>query len=66
MIEDAALPLEELKRYNPETQVQEKLAPYPDADAFLPLRSELWSMTVLVRKKESRIIATVDLRPWEE
>jgi hypothetical protein len=66
MIAANAQALEDLKRYNPATEVAEKLAPYPDADAFLPLRSELWSMTVLVRKDESRIIAVVDLRPWEE
>jgi hypothetical protein len=66
ILKEEARPLDDLKKYNSIAEVQEKLAPYPEADAFLPLNSKLISMTVLVKKDESRIIATVDLRPWIE
>ena len=63
IIQENAQPLDKLKKFNPETDVQEKLAAYPDADAFLPLKGKVRSMTVLLKKDENRIIATVDLRP---
>ncbi|MDR3056156.1 MAG: hypothetical protein LBU53_12285 [Zoogloeaceae bacterium] len=66
IIQENAQPLDNLKKFNPEADVQEKLAAYPDADAFLPLKGKVRSMTVLLKKSENRIIATVDLRPWME
>lgn len=64
VIQEKAKPLNELKKYNPEADVQKKLASYPDADAYLPLKGKELFMTVLVVKDENRIIAIVDLQPW--
>jgi hypothetical protein len=66
IIQKKAQPLDNLKKYNAEADVQEKLAPHPDADAFIPLRGKVRSMTVLMKKDENRVIAIVDLRPWTE
>ncbi|GHU40590.1 hypothetical protein AGMMS50289_02350 [Betaproteobacteria bacterium] len=64
VIQEKAKPLDDLKKYNPEGEVQEKLAAYPDADAYLPLKGKELFMTVLVKKDENRVIAIVDLQPW--
>lgn len=59
-----AKPLEELVKYNPVDAVQTVLRRWPEANAWLPLSSRADSMTVLLDKKNARIIAVVDLRPW--
>ena len=64
-IQQRALPLVELQRYNQKTDVEKTLAKYPDADAWLPLKANAIDMVVLVNKESASIIKIVDLRPWE-
>ncbi|GHU26897.1 fimb protein [Betaproteobacteria bacterium] len=60
-----ALPLENLKNFNAEAEVRDILAVHPDADAWLPLRSNrLLDMVVLVNRKDARVVSIVNLRPW--
>lgn len=63
---EKARSLEELNRYNPEANVTEVLRKWPRADAWLPLKSGVRSMTVLLMRDSAEVIAAVDLRPWEE
>ena len=39
------------------------LAKYPQATAFLPLKTSVMDMTVLV-DQNSNVVKVVDLRPW--
>lgn len=64
-ISKVALPLADLKRYNPESKINELKADWPQADAYLPLNAKAHSMTVLLEKESGRIVAIVDLRPWK-
>lgn len=64
-IQQRALPLVELQRYNPKTDVEKTLAKYPSADAWLPLKANAEDMVVLVNKESASIIKIVDLRPWK-
>ena len=64
-IQQRALPLVELQRYNPKTDVKKTLAKYPKADAWLPLKANAVDMVVLVNKESASIIKIVDLRPWQ-
>jgi hypothetical protein len=64
LMEARAMPLDSLKDFNAEADVREKLRPYPDADAWMPLMSNAQPMTVLLNKKEARVLAIVDLQPW--
>ena len=64
-IQQRALPLVELQRYNPKTEVEKTLAKYPKADAWLPLKATAVDMVVLVNKESASIIKIVDLRPWK-
>ena len=63
-IQQRALPLVELQRYNPKTDVEKTLAKYPKADAWLPLKANAVDMVVLVNKETAEVIKIVDLRPW--
>lgn len=64
-IQQRALPLVELQRYNQKTDVEKNLAKYPKADAWLPLKANAIDMVVLVNKESASIIKIVDLRPWQ-
>lgn len=64
LIQEKARSLAELEKFNTAKAVREKLAPYPEADAWMPLRSELLDMVVLLRKEEGQVLTIVDLRPW--
>ena len=64
-IQQRALPLVELQRYNQKTDVEKNLAKYPKADAWLPLKANAIDMVVLVNKESASIIKIVDLRPWK-
>ena len=64
-IQQRALPLVELQQYNSKTEVEQTLAKYPKADAWLPLKANAVDMVVLVNKESASIIKIVDLRPWE-
>ncbi len=58
------LPLEKLSKYNIKKEIDAVLLKYPEADGFLPMIGGEWDMTVLVSKKEQKILSVVDLRPW--
>ena len=64
-IQQRALPLAELQQYNSKTEVEQTLAKYPKADAWLPLKANAEDMVVLVNKESASIIKIVDLRPWQ-
>ena len=64
-IQQRALPLAELQQYNSKTEVEQTLAKYPKADAWLPLKANAEDMVVLINKESASIIKIVDLRPWE-
>lgn len=63
-LQKRALPLEELKQYNPKVEVEKTLARYPKADAWLPLKANAVDMVVLINKEKAEVIKIVDLRPW--
>jgi hypothetical protein len=58
-----AKPLAELGRFNPPEAVSARLAPWPQADAWLPLMASQQAMVVLLAKGE--VLGMVDLRPWD-
>lgn len=64
-IQQRAQNLDELKKYNDQKQVDNTLAKYPQANAFVPLKANAVDMTVLINKDTSEIIKIVDLRPWK-
>ncbi|MEQ1367825.1 TfpX/TfpZ family type IV pilin accessory protein [Acinetobacter schindleri] len=63
-LQKRALPLEELKQYNPKVEVEKTLARYPKADTWLPLKANAVDMVVLINKEKAEVIKIVDLRPW--
>lgn len=63
-IQQRALPLKELERYNSKTEVEKTLAKYPNTKAWLPLKANATDMVVLINKETAEIIKIVDLRPW--
>lgn len=65
-IREKAHPLAELDRYNSVAAVTEVLERWSNADAWLPMKSNVRSMTVLLNMKGAEVIAVVDLRPWDE
>lgn len=60
-----AHPLDELARYNTQADVNSVLARWPEANAYLPLMARVRPMTVLIDKASPRVVAIVDLNPWE-
>lgn len=63
-IQQRALPLKELERYNSKTEVEKTLVKYPNTKAWLPLKANATDMVVLINKETAEIIKIVDLRPW--
>lgn len=59
-----ASPLEKLNQFNSPAQVKKALAPWPQADAWLPLMARAQPMTVLIERGTAQPLAVVDLRPW--
>ncbi len=57
-------PLEELDRYNSPAAVTQVLEQWNSADAWLPMVSGVKSMTVLLERETTKIVAVVDLNPW--
>ena len=53
-IQQRALPLKELEQYNSKIEVEETLAKYPKADAWVPLKASAVDMVVLLNKKKLR------------
>jgi len=64
-LQKRALPIQELEKYNFQDRVEKTLAKYPEADAWLPLKTNAVDMVVLINKKTAEIIKIVNLRPWK-
>lgn len=64
-IQQRAQDMKLLKQFNDPQAVQEILARYPQADAFVPLQATAVDMTVLINKEKGEIVKIVDLRPWK-
>lgn len=60
-----AQPLADLNKFNPPANVAEVLARWTAADAFLPMMASAQPVTVLIHKESARVIAIVELNPWE-
>jgi hypothetical protein len=60
-----ARPLLELSKFNRPDEVAVVTARWPAADAFLPMMSKVYPVTVLINKESARVVAVVDLHPWE-
>ncbi|WP_262756357.1 TfpX/TfpZ family type IV pilin accessory protein [Acinetobacter gyllenbergii] len=56
-----AFALQDLEKYNANTSLI--LSKYPQADAFLPLKTNVIDMTVLINKEKGEVVKIVDLRP---
>ncbi|MDR2689631.1 MAG: hypothetical protein LBB76_07725 [Azoarcus sp.] len=63
LITAKAQTLDELRKSNPPEEVNKILADNPDADAWLPLKSRVQPVTVLVNKAEGRVVKIVELDP---
>lgn len=57
--------LAKLVKFNDPKQVQQILAQYPEANAWLPLNASDIDMVVLVHKETAKVVKIVDLRPWQ-
>ncbi|AZN67958.1 TfpX/TfpZ family type IV pilin accessory protein [Acinetobacter haemolyticus] len=57
--------LELLSQYNAPQLVQKTLSKHPQATAFIPLKTDVVDMTVLINKETGEVIKIVDLRPWK-
>lgn len=64
-IRQHAQPLSALEKFNPTAEVAKVLARWPEADAFLPMMAKVHPVTVLIHKESARVVAIVDLNPWE-
>lgn len=64
-IRQRAHPLNELKRYNQQSDVDAALLRWPQANAYLPMMARIKPMTVLIEKESAKVIAVVDLNPWQ-
>lgn len=62
---ERAKPLDELSRYNPQSAVDECRRRWPEADAYLPMMARAHPVTVLINKASAKVVAIVDLNPWE-
>jgi hypothetical protein len=57
-------PLKDLDSYNAASDIRQKIAAYPQADSWLPLKALQKDMVVLLRQQDAHVIAVVDLKPW--
>lgn len=57
-------PLTELMKYNHPERVEQVIALWPRANAFLPLMAPVKPMTVLIERQSAEVIAVVELNPW--
>lgn len=57
--------LENLNTFNSEQRVQQVLNKYPTATTWMPLRTSGLGLVVLLDQQQN-VVATVDLRPWQE
>jgi hypothetical protein len=64
-VRSKAQPLSNLEKYNQKELVQETLADWPEANAYLPMMAKVKSMTVLINRDSGGIVAMVPLNPWD-
>jgi hypothetical protein len=64
-IQQNAINLDSLKKYNDSNIVDKVLSKYPQATAFVPLKANALDMTVLINKEKGEVVKIVDLRPWK-
>ncbi|MDZ4263458.1 MAG: TfpX/TfpZ family type IV pilin accessory protein [Pseudomonadota bacterium] len=64
-IAEKSKPIVELHKYNPADAVARAIKKYPQANTFLPMMSRAHPVTVLINEEQRKIIAVVDLVPWE-
>lgn len=59
-----AYPVTVLSRFNNAEKVEQLLAKYPEANAFVPMISKRAAISVVINKDVGAPIAVVDLSPW--
>lgn len=64
-IQKRAIDLVELRKHNDKNKVEQILAKYPKATAYLPLKASNQDMTVLIDKQTAEVVKIVNLNPWE-
>lgn len=64
-IDGRLLPLSLLEEYNDKVAVEQVLAKYPQADAWVGLDAPVQNMVVLINEKEGSVVDIVDLKPWD-
>lgn len=64
-MQNKAQSLSLLEQYNDKNTVKEILIKFPEANAYVPLKSNIVDMTVLINKEKGSVIEVVDLRPWK-
>lgn len=60
-----AKPLDDLRQYNAPPEVDAVLHRWPQANVYLPMMARIKPMTVLIDKESAKVIAVVDLNPWQ-
>ena len=64
-IQKHLLELSALPASNTTESIRAELAKYPQADTWLPLRANNQDMVVLMHRDTAKVVAIVDLRPWD-
>lgn len=54
-----------LEEFNDKQKVESVMKGYPQANAWLPLKTTDIDMVILINKNNSEVISIVDLRPWK-
>ncbi len=64
-IRQHSMPIEALSRFNTQQAVDKVLQRWPEADAYLPMMARAHPVTVLINKASAKVVAIVDLNPWQ-
>jgi len=56
--------LTQLMEFNDRLEVNDILDKWSNADAWLPLMAAVVPMVVLIESSSAKVVAVVDLRPW--
>lgn len=64
-IQNYAKPFISLKEFNSEQEIEKNLDKYPEADAWMPLRTTGAGLVVLVNREQGQVVKVVNLRPWK-
>jgi hypothetical protein len=65
-IRSKAQDFSQLGEFNSKIAIDAVLKQWPQADGWLPINAKAKSMTALIEKKNARLVAIVDLRPWKD